>query len=140
MQKSKRVKISKIFGKGKNNFLICPLKHLFCNDKLSFFQVIWLLTYDDEVSSLAEAVEKYHVGIPPVHWLPWIPQLLTCLVRHEGRLVLNLLSTVGRMFPQAVYFPIRTLYLTLKIEQRERHKTAAPAPEVRLPQQDEIQK
>jgi len=92
--------------------------------------VIWLLTYDDDASSLAEAVEKYHVGIPPVHWLPWIPQLLTCLVRNEGRLVLNLLSTVGRMFPQAVYFPIRTLYLTLKIEQRERHKTAAPAPEV----------
>ena len=29
---------------------------------------------------------------------------------------------VGRMFPQAVYFPIRTLYLTLKIEQRERYK------------------
>ena len=27
------------------------------------------------------------------------------------------------MFPQAVYFPIRTLYLTLKIEQRERFKT-----------------
>jgi len=26
------------------------------------------------------------------------------------------------MFPQAVYFPIRTLYLTLKIEQRERIK------------------
>ena len=31
---------------------------------------------------------------------------------------------VGRTFPQAVYFPIRTLYLTLKIEQRERHKTS----------------
>lgn len=31
---------------------------------------------------------------------------------------------VGRLYPQAVYFPIRTLYLTLKIEQRERHKTA----------------
>lgn len=28
------------------------------------------------------------------------------------------------MFPQAVYFPIRTLYLTLKIEQREKHKSA----------------
>lgn len=27
------------------------------------------------------------------------------------------------MFPQAVYFPIRTLYLTLKIEQRERYKS-----------------
>ena len=39
--------------------------------------------------------------------------------------MLNLLSQVGRMFPQAVYFPIRTLYLTLKIEQRERLKSTA---------------
>lgn len=52
-----------------------------------------------------------------------IPQLLTCLVRSEGRLIMNLLSQVGRMYPQAVYFPIRTLYLTLKIEQRERCKS-----------------
>jgi len=34
---------------------------------------------------------------------------------------------VGRMFPQAVYFPIRTLYLTLKIEQRERYKSVEQA-------------
>lgn len=86
-------------------------------------KVLWLLTYDDEKSSLAEAVDKYCVGVPPVQWLPWIPQLLTCLVRNEGKLVLNLLSQVGRMYPQAVYFPIRTLYLTLKIEQRERYKS-----------------
>ena len=71
--------------------------------------MIWLLTYDDESLALAEAVEKYHVGVPPVQWLPWIPQLLTCLVRNEGKLILNLLSTVGRMFPQAVYFPIRSV-------------------------------
>ena len=87
-------------------------------------KVIWLLTYDDENLSLAEAVDKYSVGVPPIQWLPWIPQLLTCLVRSEGKPLLTLLSTVGRMFPQAVYFPIRTLYLTLKIEQRERFKTA----------------
>ena len=52
-----------------------------------------------------------------------ITQLLTCLVRNEGRLILNILNQVGRMYPQAVYFPIRTLYLTLKIEQRERYKS-----------------
>lgn len=86
-------------------------------------KVLWLLTYDEEKLALAEAVDKYHVGVPPIQWLPWIPQLLTCLVRSEGKLILNLLSTVGRMFPQAVYFPIRTLYLTLKLEQRERFKT-----------------
>jgi len=49
-----------------------------------------------------------------------VPQLLTCLVRNEGKLILNLLSKIGSIYPQAIYFPIRTLYLTLKIEQRER--------------------
>lgn len=31
------------------------------------------------------------------------------------------------MYPQAVYFPIRTLFLTLKIEQREKHKATEQA-------------
>ena len=87
-------------------------------------KVIWLLTYDDDQLQLAEAVDKYMTGVPPIQWLPWIPQLLTCLVRTEGKPLLSLLSQVGRMFPQAVYFPIRTLYLTLKIEARERQKAA----------------
>ncbi|XP_033222256.1 transformation/transcription domain-associated protein [Belonocnema kinseyi] len=87
-------------------------------------KVLWLLTYDDDKSTLMEAVDKFAVGVPPIQWLPWIPQLLMCLVRHDGNVILNLLSQVGRMFPQAVYFSIRTLYLTLKIEQRERYKSA----------------
>lgn len=87
-------------------------------------KVLWLLAYDDERSLLMEALEKYSVGVPPLHWILWIPQLLCALVQYEGNVILNLLSQVGRMFPQAVYFPIRTLYLTLKIEQRERYKNA----------------
>lgn len=87
-------------------------------------KVLWLLSFDDEKSSLMDALDKYGNGVPPLHWLPWIPQLLCCLVQYEGTVILNLLSQVGRMFLQAVYFPIRTLYLTLKIEQREKHKSA----------------
>ena len=85
-------------------------------------KVLWLLTYDDDQLQLAEAVDKYMTGVQPIQWLPWIPQLLTCLVRIEGKPLLNLLSQVGKVFPQAVYFPIRTLYLTLKIEQLEKIK------------------
>ncbi|GBP38089.1 hypothetical protein EVAR_95217_1 [Eumeta japonica] len=87
-------------------------------------KVLWMLNYDDEKSNLADALDKYAVGVPPVQWLPWIPQLLACLVQYEGNAILNLLSQVGKIYPQAVYFPIRTLYLTLKIEQRERYKSA----------------
>ncbi|XP_013181191.1 PREDICTED: transformation/transcription domain-associated protein [Papilio xuthus] len=87
-------------------------------------KVLWMLSFDDEKNSLAEALDKYSVGVPPVQWLPWIPQLLACIVQYDGNVILNLLSHVGRLYPQAVYFPIRTLYLTLKIEQRERHKSA----------------
>ncbi len=71
-----------------------------------------------------QTVDKYYNGISPNHWLPWIPQLLTCLVRQEGNYILNLLCSVGKAYPQAVYFPIRTLYLTLKMEQREKGQGA----------------
>nr|XP_039255466.1 transformation/transcription domain-associated protein-like [Styela clava] len=87
-------------------------------------KVIWLLSYDDSECALADAVDKYSVGVPPIQWLAWVPQLLTCLVCSHGAKILNLLSHVARVFPQAVYFPIRTLYLTLKIEQRERYKSS----------------
>lgn len=95
-------------------------------------KVIWLLSYDDDKSEenkmkLMETLDTYQNGVPPLQWLPWIPQLLCCLVQYETEVILNLLSQIGRMFPQAVYFPIRTLYLTLKVEQRERLKNAEQA-------------
>lgn len=93
-------------------------------------KVLWLLSYDDEnsryyiqycwdfyemfVCSLMDALDKYSVGVPPVLWLPWTPQLLNCMVLYEGNVILNLLCQVGRMFPQTVYFPVRILYLTLR--------------------------
>ncbi|XP_046847243.1 transformation/transcription domain-associated protein-like isoform X2 [Xenia sp. Carnegie-2017] len=85
-------------------------------------RTLWLLTYDDEKGVLGEALEKYCVGVPPVHWLPWIPQLLTCLTRKDGLKVSNLLLQIGRVHAQAVYFPIRTLYLALKLELLEKYK------------------
>ncbi|XP_023171663.2 transcription-associated protein 1 [Drosophila hydei] len=90
-------------------------------------KVLWFLSYDNSSDTLISTFEKYVSGIPPSYWLPWIPQLLCCLEQFEGDVILNLLSQIGRLYPQAVYFPIRTLYLTLKIEQREKHKSAEQA-------------
>lgn len=58
-----------------------------------FFQVLWLLSFDDK-NTLADAVDKYCIGVPPIQWLAWIPQLLTCLVGSEGKPLLNLISQV----------------------------------------------
>ncbi|KAF7269505.1 transcription-associated protein Nipped-A isoform X2 [Rhynchophorus ferrugineus] len=77
-------------------------------------KILWLLSYDDDKSSLIKALDKYAVGVPPILWLPWTPQLLNCMMQYEENVILNLLCQVGRMFPQAVYFPIRILYLTLR--------------------------
>lgn len=87
-------------------------------------KILWLLMYDDDKGTLADAVDKYCMGVPAIQWLPWVPQLLSSLVRHDGKMVINVLNQVGRMYPQAVYFPIRTLYLTLKMEQREKVRSA----------------
>ncbi|XP_033220023.1 transformation/transcription domain-associated protein-like [Belonocnema kinseyi] len=77
-------------------------------------KVLWLLNYDDENKSLLQQVDKSVCEVHPIHWLPWIPQILMWLVHVEGEVIVNLLNVIGRMYPQAVYFPIRTLYVTLK--------------------------
>ncbi|KAH8404548.1 hypothetical protein KR009_006495 [Drosophila setifemur] len=113
------------------NALICYL-HACRNQNESktrkyIAKVLWFLSYDNQNNTLINTLEKFVSGIPPSYWLPWIAQLLCCLEQFDGDVMLNLLSQVGRLYPQAVYFPIRTLYLTLKIEQREKHKTAEQA-------------
>ena len=50
-----------------------------------------------------------------VHWLEWIPQLLAGLGNREGRVMHMILHSVGKAHPQALYFPIRALYLSLKV-------------------------
>lgn len=67
-------------------------------------KVLWLLSYDDERSSLMEAVDRYAVGVPPLHWLPWIQQLLCSLVQYEGTAILNLLSQVIELFLIFLFF------------------------------------
>lgn len=90
-------------------------------------KVIWLLTYDETRAEMLKVFENYMFGVPTLSWLPWIPQLLNCLVQYESETVMSLLNQIAKIFPQAIYFPIRTLYLMLKLEQRERHKCVEQA-------------
>lgn len=75
--------------------MICPTSELLPKEPVFVLvQVLWLLSFDDK-NTLADAVDKYCIGVPPIQWLAWIPQLLTCLVGSEGKPLLNLISQVG---------------------------------------------
>lgn len=84
-------------------------------------KVFWLLSFDNNKGELIELINKYsgptkENGIPPSNWIVWIPQILQCLMLNpDADALRNLLVTIGKHSPQAVYFPVRTLLLTLKV-------------------------
>lgn len=57
-----------------------------------------MLSYDDSNTCLMKALDRYSVGVPQIQWLPWIPQLLCCLVQYDGNVILNLLSQVKMLY------------------------------------------
>lgn len=85
-------------------------------------KTLWLLSFDDGKRTLAEAFERYCCSIPPTQWLPWVPQILSSLARLEGGSIVHLATAIGRIYPQAVYFSLRTLFLTIKLNQTELQK------------------
>ncbi|KAF7489783.1 Transformation/transcription domain-associated protein [Sarcoptes scabiei] len=81
-------------------------------------RVLWLLSYDKN-DYFADIIEKFNAGLSPSHWIPWVQQLLQCLVRSKSQTFLNIISQMSKFYPEAVYYPTRTTYLALKCEQRD---------------------
>ncbi|EDV27262.1 uncharacterized protein TRIADDRAFT_23101 [Trichoplax adhaerens] len=101
-------------------------------------KTLWLLSFDDGKRTLAEAFERYCCSIPPNQWLPWVPQILSYLGRLEGGSVVHLATAIGRIYPQAVYFCLRTLFLTIKLNQTELQKTEVKDNQTENPDQTRI--
>lgn len=84
-------------------------------------KVLWLLSFDNNKGEMVDLINKYsgpsrETLIPPYNWIVWIPQILQCLMLNpDADALRNLLVTIGKHTPQAVYFPVRTLLLTLKV-------------------------
>ena len=52
--------------------------------------------------------------VPLNNWLPYLAQLQTSLQRAEAPVVKDLLSQLATAFPQAVYYGLRTILLSLR--------------------------
>lgn len=70
--------------------------------------ILWLISLDDQNSTLAAEFQKYKGEVPVWYWCTYIPQLLTSLSHREAKLVRSILIMIAKSYPQALHFPLRT--------------------------------
>jgi transformation/transcription domain-associated protein len=90
-----------------------------CKARKFIAKILWLLTYDNDRRQLFTIFDMYSTQIPAANWINWIPQLITLLVKNDdtGKYLINLMHQICRMYPLALYYPLRSLYLKLKSEE-----------------------
>ncbi len=89
-------------------------------------KILYLLTYDNEKRQLHASFDLYSTNIPCSNWINWIPQLITILMQNDdtGKYIINLMNQIVRIYPLALYYPLRTVYLKLRNdEQTEKLKS-----------------
>eukprot|EP00116_Pleurobrachia_bachei_P001302 sb/3461564/ len=112
-----------------------------CKTRKFIARILWLITFDsprynpphrpsslfvephpapfssEEV--LGKTLEKFSGCVSIDRWVEWVPQLLSGLGSKEAKLLHPILNKIGRQHPQALYFPIRNLILTVRGEYQE---------------------
>ncbi|SLM34988.1 histone acetylase complex subunit [Lasallia pustulata] len=71
-------------------------------------RILWLLSLDDAENRISRAFEDFKGETPVWYWITFIPQLLTSLSHREARLSRAVLVKIAKIYPQALYFLLRT--------------------------------
>ncbi|KAI5310276.1 hypothetical protein KEM55_009131, partial [Ascosphaera atra] len=83
-------------------------------------RILWLLTLDDKEGTISSIFENFGGETPVWYWITFIPQLLTGLSQREARLCKAVLGRIAKVFPQSLFFLLRTAreeMLSLKRQQ-----------------------
>jgi transformation/transcription domain-associated protein len=84
-------------------------------------KLLWSLTKDGSSPGvLCQTLENRGIALPAWVWLPWVPQLLTCLCRIEGRAIKAIVARLVKSYPQAVYYSLRAFYLERRDVERSK--------------------
>ncbi|KAK2974573.1 hypothetical protein RJ640_016914 [Escallonia rubra] len=81
------------------------------NSRSHLARVLYLLSFDTPNEPVGRAFDKYLDQIPHWVWLSWIPQLLLSLQRTEAPHCKLVLLKVATVYPQALYYWLRTYLL-----------------------------
>lgn len=103
----------------------CYLEAIQCDthewSRIHLSKCLWMLAKDGSSPGvLCQTLETRATALPPWVWLPWTPQLLTSLYRTEGRAVKAILTNLAKIYPQALYFPLRAFYLERRDVERSK--------------------
>lgn len=71
-------------------------------------RILWLLSLDNEEGRVGHAFETFKGDTPVWYWITFIPQLLTSLSHREARLCKAVLVKIAKLYPQALFFLLRT--------------------------------
>lgn len=71
-------------------------------------RILWLLSIDSSDNQISTAFEEFKGETPIWYWITFIPQLLTSLNHREAGLTRNVLVKIAKVYPQALFFQLRT--------------------------------
>lgn len=93
-------------------------------------QCLSMLSIDNSnYGHLYKAFESRAPLTPAWVWLPWIPQLLTCLCREEASSVHSVLMRIVSDHPQAIYYALRAFYLERRDIEKTKDRDSSPKQE-----------
>ena len=71
-------------------------------------RILWLLSIDTAENKISLAFEEFKGETPVWYWITFIPQLLTSLSHREAKLARSILMKISKIYPQSLYFSLRT--------------------------------
>ncbi|KAK4050349.1 transcription-associated protein 1 [Microbotryomycetes sp. JL221] len=88
-------------------------------------RILWLLSLDDAKGTIARAFDSYKGDVPAWYWITFIPQLLLALSQREARYARIILLRIAKLFPQSLFFQLRTIREDLAMAKRQHAQNQA---------------
>ncbi|KZT26868.1 FAT-domain-containing protein [Neolentinus lepideus HHB14362 ss-1] len=88
-------------------------------------RVLWLLSVDDGNYTISRAFDTYKGDAAFWYWITLIPQLCLSISQREVKQARYLLLNLAKLYPQALFFPLRTTKEDMMIVKKQAAQAAA---------------
>ncbi|KAI0650812.1 atypical/PIKK/TRRAP protein kinase [Trametes meyenii] len=90
-------------------------------------RVLWLLSVDDGSYTISQAFDRYKGDAAFWYWIALIPQLCLSVSQREAKQARYILLNLAKLYPQALFFPLRTTKEDMNLVKRQATQAAQAA-------------